>query len=193
MRSFVGKVLLGVFILFIVADVSVGATLDYPTLQSAVVKIRATKRSDPGAGTLIKIDGQRGYILTAYHVIQDAVDWGLQKVEVEFYREIGSFDGVIVSDWIAVKDDLAIVAVENVPVRRPMLIGDPEDLKIQDSVIAIGHPSGSSWSVTKGEVSNFENGYILFSGIAVDRGSSGGRLCLTIPPQFLARANRVIK
>jgi formylglycine-generating enzyme required for sulfatase activity len=57
-----------------------------------------------------------------------------------------------------------------------MPLGSSAGLKVRDTVVAIGHPPASDWSVTEGRVTALRGGEILFSGDAVDAGNSGGPL-----------------
>ena len=152
---------------------------DWEALQTAVVKIKVGKGNVSGTGCLIKIEGNRGYILTAYHVIQSAVEAGQPRVMVEFYRRLGALEGIIVNDWIQTDNDLAVLVVENVPVQHVLFFGTTEGLRKRDEVTAIGHPDGSPWAIKDGKVSNFVGRDVHFSGDAVDPGNSGGPLLNT--------------
>jgi formylglycine-generating enzyme required for sulfatase activity len=158
------------------APAALAARLDWQALRAAVVKIEARPGSIPGAGCLIKVEGNRGYILTAYHVIKPAVLAGQQQVTVRFYGGIRPFDGLINQEWIDTRNDLAVVVVQNVPVQQVLRLGSTQRLTVLDGVITIGHPAGSSWVVTEGKVSGFRGRDILFSGADVEKGHSGGPL-----------------
>ncbi|MGE3538437.1 MAG: SUMF1/EgtB/PvdO family nonheme iron enzyme [Candidatus Tectimicrobiota bacterium] len=90
-------------------------TLNYAALQAAVVEITVDGNSLPGAGCVLKIDGQRAYILTAYHVIQKAIDTKQPRVLVRFAGHLDVFEGRIVREWIQTENDLAVLVVENAP------------------------------------------------------------------------------
>jgi formylglycine-generating enzyme required for sulfatase activity len=152
---------------------------DWEALQTAVVKIKTGRGNVSGTGCLIKIEGNRGYILTAYHVIQSAVTAGQQRVMVEFYRRLGALEGIIVNEWIQTDNDLAVLVVENVPVQHVLFFGTTEGLRKRDEVTAIGHPEGSPWAIKDGKVSNLVGRDVHFSGDAVDPGNSGGPLLNT--------------
>ena len=139
------------------------AALDWPALLPAVVKIEADQKSIPGAGCLIKIEGNRGYILTAYHVIEPAVSARRQQVTVHFHRGLKPFEGIIIPEWIDTRSDLAVLVVQNVPVQQVLPLGSTQKLAVLDNVIAIGHPGGSSWAVTAGQVSKFTGRDMIFS------------------------------
>jgi hypothetical protein len=152
------------------------AAPDWQALLPAVVKIEADQKSIPGAGCLIKIEGNRGYILTAYHVIEPAVSARRQQVTVHFYRGLTPFEGIIIPEWIDTRSDLAVLVVQNVPVQQVLPLGSPQKLAMLDNVIAIGHPGGSSWAVTAGQVSKLAGLDMYFFGAAVAQGNSGGPL-----------------
>lgn len=139
-----------------------------------------------GTGFAYKIDGKTGYILTNNHVINNADD-----VYVTFT------DGTIVKATIVGSDvysDIAVLSVGKEYIKTVTEIGSSEDLRLGDTVFAIGAPidSAYSWSVTRGIVSgkNREVEVELTSGntttpmvvnalqtdAAINSGNSGGPL-----------------
>ena len=134
---------------------------------------RETPRS-LGSGFIISKDG---YILTNYHVVEQADS---VKVRLSDRRELDA--EVVGSDQ---RSDLALLKVEasNLPVVR---LGKSETLKVGEWVLAIGSPFGFDYSVTAGIVSakgrslptaNNEN-YVPFiqTDVAINPGNSGGPL-----------------
>ena len=157
----------------------VWAAVDLTALEAAVVWIQADANSKPGAGCVIKVEGERAYILTAYHVIKPAWEGNPRRYEVDvrFRGQVGQpARGKITEDWLSAQADIAVLVVDQPPATLVIPVGSAERLRKQDEVTAIGHPSGSSWAVTRGSVSNLEPQYIVFSGDAVDAGNSGGPL-----------------
>jgi hypothetical protein len=56
--------------------------------------------------------------------------------------------------------DLALVKAEAVPPNaRPLVLGSLQDIAVGSDVHAIGHPTGESWTYTKGFVSQIRRGY----------------------------------
>jgi formylglycine-generating enzyme required for sulfatase activity len=153
--------------------------VDLTALEPAVVWIKADANSVPGAGCVIKVEGERAYILTAYHVIKPAWEGSPRRYEVDvrFRDQVGPPSrGKIAQEWLLPVDDIAVLVIERPPAKHVMLIGSAANLKKLDEVIAIGHPFDSSWVPTRGSVNQFEGRFILFSGNAVATGNSGGPL-----------------
>lgn len=100
-----------------------------------------------GTGFVYKTNDDIAYILTNNHVINGADD-----VYVTFT------DGTIVQTEIVGSDvysDIAVLSVKKEYVKAIAEIGTSEDLRLGDTVFAIGAPidSAYSWSVTRGIVS----------------------------------------
>jgi serine protease Do len=104
-------------------------------------KPREYKQSGLGSGVIVD---REGYILTNNHVIKDADEI---MVKLSDNRE---FKGKIIGT--DPKTDLAVIRIdaEDLPVIK---IGDSDDLKVGEMVIAIGNPFGLSQTVTSGIVS----------------------------------------
>jgi len=138
------------------------------------------ERKVTGEGSGVIFD-KEGYILTNNHVVEgaDRIKVVLTKVNQE-HRE---FTGKVVGrDPIT---DLAVVKIEgkNLPVAK---LGNSDDLKVGQLVIAIGNPFGFSNTVTTGVVSaigrklEIQKGTELTDMIqtdaAINPGNSGGAL-----------------
>ena len=96
-----------------------------------------------GSGFLFDIDG---HILTNYHVVESA-----EQVEVVFpsgYRVEGEIIGMDLDS------DIAVVHV-NVPETEmhPLPLGSSENVRVGQTVVAIGNPYGLSGTMTVGIVS----------------------------------------
>ncbi|MBD3263703.1 MAG: Do family serine endopeptidase [Candidatus Omnitrophica bacterium] len=139
------------------------------------------KRQGLGSGVIIN---EEGYILTNEHVIADA-----DEIKVKLFdgRE---FDAEVKGQDI--RSDLAVIKInaEDLPVAR---LGSSEDLRIGQTVVAIGNPfsfaiEGSQPTVTTGVVSalhralpSFETGGRSYTDLiqtdaAINPGNSGGPL-----------------
>jgi S1-C subfamily serine protease len=118
------------------------------------IEARATVPPDPfdpfsetqrslGSGFVIDI---AGHIVTNYHVVQ-----GADSVEVSFSNNESVQARVIGVD---ASTDLAVLKV-NTPSRglAPLPLGESEDVRVGDAVVAIGNPFGYERSVTSGIVS----------------------------------------
>ena len=125
-----------------------------------------------GSGVIVSSDG---YILTNFHVIDgaDAIEVGLADGRKAAARLVGTDP----------ETDLAVIRVSerNLPV---MVLGDPEQARVGDVVLAIGNPFGVGQTVTLGIISalgrnnlhinHFEN--FIQTDAAINFGNSGGAL-----------------
>lgn len=104
-------------------------------------KPREYKQSGLGSGVIVDRDG---YILTNNHVIKDADEI---IVRLSDKRE---FKGKVIGT--DPKTDLAVISIdaEDLPAIK---ITDSDDLKVGETVIAIGNPYGLNQTVTSGIVS----------------------------------------
>jgi serine protease Do len=133
---------------------------------------REYKQSGLGSGVIVREDG---YILTNNHVIKGADEI---KVTLPDSRE---FTGEIVGT--DQKTDLAVIKIDakNLPAIR---IGNSEELKVGETVLAIGNPFGLTATVTSGIVSatgranvgiaDYED--FIQTDAAINPGNSGGAL-----------------
>ena len=137
-----------------------------------------------GSGIIIAQDEQELLIATNYHVIEDA-----DALEVTF------IDGSTAQAKVKGKDsgmDLAVIAIalENISTETKHAItvaalGDSEELKLGEQVIAIGNSLGYGQSVTGGWVSALNReidmgdgskGTFIQTDAAINGGNSGGAL-----------------
>ena len=129
-----------------------------------------------GSGVIISNDG---YIITNNHVVQNA-----DKIEVELYNGTHHTAELVGTDP---GTDLAVVKIDPVPGIRFAKLGDSDEIKVGEWVIAIGSPRGLDWTVTAGIVSakNRRNigalgptGYEDFiqTDASINPGNSGGPL-----------------
>ena len=132
-----------------------------------------------GAGSGFVWDTQ-GHVVTNFHVIQDA-----QKVVVQL--DAGKEPLVATFVGGSAEYDLAVVKLVQIPVGlKPIPLGTSRDLKIGQSVIAIGNPFGLSRTLTAGIISALDRylptqEYAEIAGAiqtdaAINPGNSGGPL-----------------
>jgi serine protease Do/serine protease DegQ len=150
----------------------------------AVVNIRVTQeRRGPfgrpvesgGAGSGVIVDADNGYILTNHHVVGEA-----DEIEVSLI-DGRTLDAEIVGSDAAT--DIAVIKVEADDLSE-MPIGDSNDVRVGDFVIAIGSPYGLTHTVTSGIVSALgrtgisRDGYEDFiqTDASINPGNSGGAL-----------------
>ena len=99
-----------------------------------------------GSGFLISEDG---YILTNYHVVEQAIKKGINVT-------ITTYDGAVFVGRIVGSDedrDIAVIKIEK-DGTTPVLFGDSDELKVGDSIYAVGNPYGIlEFSMTMGHIS----------------------------------------
>ena len=132
-----------------------------------------------GAGSGFVWD-QQGHVVTNYHVIQDA-----QKVTVHLDAGKEPLAATFVGG--SPEYDLAVVKLNQIPAGlKPIPLGTSRDLKIGQSVIAIGNPFGLSRTLTAGIISALDR-YLptqefaeiagaIQTDAAINPGNSGGPL-----------------
>jgi serine protease Do len=129
-----------------------------------------------GSGVIISEDG---YILTNYHVVEDAKK-GDFPVEVMLYDET-SYEAEIVG--YDEDNDIALLKIDAVGL-SPAQLGNSDDLTVGQTVYAVGNPLGElSYSITGGMVSATDRTITTESNVAVNMfqidaavnsGNSGG-------------------
>lgn len=138
-----------------------------------------------GSGAIYKIDGDRAFIFTNYHVIA-----GSDEVEVLFQNGERAKAEIVGSDSYT---DLAVLAVDASNVDTVLEFGNSDILQVGEPAIAIGSPLGTGFasSVTSGIISGVnrsvpvdtdgDNEYdwemtALQTDAAINPGNSGGPL-----------------
>lgn len=113
----------------------------------SVVTLHVTGDEESGTGTGIVLD-TRGHILTNNHVVQPAGGDG--SISVSFSG------GQTVRAKVVGHDtgyDLAVVQVSGVRGLKPMPLGNSDNVRVGDPVVAIGAPFGLDNTVTSGIIS----------------------------------------
>lgn len=113
----------------------------------SVVKIYASgpNESGSGSGIILTSDGE---ILTNNHVVELAAQGGSLAVSFN--------DGTTAKATIVGRDpltDLAVIQAEDVSDLTPATLGDSDNLKVGQQVVAVGSPFGLESTVTTGIVS----------------------------------------
>lgn len=127
-----------------------------------------------GSGFVITSDG---YILTNYHVIE-----GASSIKVAFVDGT-TYDAKLVGG--EQENDIAVLKIEATGL-KPVIIGDSDNIKVGEQVVAIGNPLGElTFSMTQGIVSakdrtiamqNNEVMNMIQTDTAINSGNSGGPL-----------------
>ena len=167
-----------------VADAVVGVS-NIQTVREFWSTSETTAERGTGSGVLYKKDGDKAYLVTNHHVVEDATE-----LEITFDDGSKTSGKMIGSDiWT----DLAVIEIDSKNVKTIVEFGDSDSLKRGEPVIAIGNPLGLgfSGSVTVGVVSGKDrsipididnNGSIdwqadvLQTDAAINPGNSGGAL-----------------
>ena len=145
-----------------------------------------------GSGFIVRHKGLKK-IITNWHVIEDAV-----KLEVWLYPDkmvnenyliynVDSYSAKLIK--VDKKKDLAMLEVNRLPFgTRPIKYGKFKDIKIGETLFAIGHPKGHLWSYTRGMVSQIRPNYnwrykssrhqanVIQTDASINEGNSGGPL-----------------
>ncbi len=159
-------------------EISLGSQLVFQKVRPSVVSIFAIQSSglaDPnsqGSGFVISPDG---YVVTNYHVVQEA---DMVRVEMEGRHSVRA--EVIGKDSTT---DLAVIKIDANNL-VPVDWGDSDNLQIGSLVWAIGSPYGLQNSITQGIISGThrtgrqDDGIQIFlqTDAAVNPGNSGGPL-----------------
>ena len=122
---------------------------------------------------------ESGHIITNYHVVDDASEATIRLSNGKDYP------ATLVGTSPA--HDLAVLKINvNNKLSSPLPIGTSHDLKVGQSVYAIGNPFGLDWTLTNGIVSALdrslteENGvtveHLIQTNAAINPGNSGGPL-----------------
>ncbi len=156
----------------------------YERVNPGVVSIQTLSVTGGGLGSGFVFD-KSGHIITNYHVVEDATE-----LEVDFPSGYKARGTVIGSD---IDSDLAVIKVD-VPEEflLPLALGNSDDLRIGQTVVAIGNPFNLSGSMTLGIVSAksrtlssfrqattggfFSAGDLIQTDASINPGNSGGPL-----------------
>ncbi len=145
--------------------------------------------SGEGSGVAYTEDG---YIITNYHVIQNAVENRSESSEIRVFLSYGDdeegYEAAVVGYNISY--DLAVIKI-NVKGLTPIKFADSSDLNVGQFVVAIGNPGGLQFmgSVTYGVISGLNRiisdtgigsgGELIQTDAAINPGNSGGALVNT--------------
>ncbi len=129
-----------------------------------------------GSGIIVREEGSKYYVLTNDHVVGDA-----EEIEVGLYNK-KTFRGEVVGR--DVRKDLALVVFESKNESIPVaVLGDSDELRVGDFVLAVGNPYGYESTVTSGIVSAIGRrgplGNIsdfIQTDAAINQGNSGGAM-----------------
>jgi 2-alkenal reductase len=159
------------------------ATL-YQNVMPGIVAIQVVTAQGTSLGTGVVYDDQ-GHIVTNQHVVD-----GQQSIEVDFSSGFKATATLVGADT---DSDLAVIKVD-APASEihPLTLGDSKQIKVGQSVIAIGNPFGLNGSMTLGIISalgrtqdsnrqvagsgTFSVADMIQTDAAINPGNSGGPL-----------------
>jgi len=131
---------------------------------------------------------EQGHVVTNFHVLATQRGGGAIGLanEVNVVLADGSSHRAAIIG-VAPEDDLAVLRLENPPARlRPIEVGTSADLRVGQSVLAIGNPFGLDQTLTSGIVSalgrsitsmaDVEIDGVIQTDAAINPGNSGGPL-----------------
>lgn len=156
----------------------------YQNANPGVVAIQVLTADGNGLGSGFVID-EEGHILTNFHVVE-----GVSEVEVDFPSGYKIRGRVIGTDT---DSDIAVVKVDAPPEElHPLPLGDSSEIKVGQTVVAIGSPFRFNGTMTTGIISSlgrtlsslrtapggsfFTAGDIIQTDAAINPGNSGGPL-----------------
>ncbi|MHC1782730.1 MAG: S1C family serine protease [Anaerolineaceae bacterium] len=156
----------------------------YERVNPGVVAIQILNNDGGALGSGFVYD-EEGHIVTNYHVVEGATD-----LEVDFPSGFKARGNVIGKD---LDSDLAVVKVEASPEELfPLPLGNSDQIRVGQTVVAIGNPFGLLGTMTMGIVSAkgrtmesmresaegnyFTAGDMIQTDAAINPGNSGGPL-----------------
>ena len=132
-----------------------------------------TTAAASGSGFIITPDG---YIVTNYHVVEDANEIKVTTYDDESYKaELVGYDE---------SNDIAVLKI-GANGLTPVVLGNSDNMKVGDSVVAIGNPLGElTFSLTTGSISALNRKItinntamdLIQTDCAINSGNSGGAL-----------------
>ncbi|GLH78946.1 serine protease [Bradyrhizobium sp. SSBR45G] len=137
---------------------------------------RQVEKQISAAGSGVIVDAQRGYVMTANHVVEHA---DMAQIRTKDGRKFGA--RLVGRDPAT---DIALLQIDDPADLRAIALGNSDALEVGDFVIAVGNPFGLGQTVTSGLVSALgrtglgKQGYEDFiqTDAAINPGNSGGAL-----------------
>lgn len=141
----------------------------YEKIAPAIVTIDAQLKDGISSGTGCVITSS-GVILTSSHVIEDASDIDITICSGKVYK-------ATVLSILGKNNDLALLKINANEPLSTIKLGDSEEIKVGQKVLAIGSPFGFSGTLTQGIVSRIDyTKNKIQTDAAINPGNSGGPL-----------------
>ena len=120
----------------------------------------------------------KGHIVTNYHVVENAEELSVTLADGRVYpAKVVGVDS---------SNDLAVIRIEADDLLQPIVLGDSDDLRVGQFVVAIGNPFGKEGTLTVGVISALGRviespdgrfiGEAIQTDAAINPGNSGGPL-----------------
>ncbi len=141
----------------------------YEKISPAIVTIDAQLKEgiSSGTGCILTTDGT---ILTSSHVIDGSEDIDITTSSGKVYK-------AIVVSILGKNNDLALLKIKPKEKLATIRLGNSEELKVGQKVLAIGNPFGFSGTLTQGIVSRIDyTKNKIQTDAAINPGNSGGPL-----------------
>ncbi len=141
----------------------------YEKINPAIVSVDAQLPDGMSAGTGCIIS-RDGLILTGSHVVEGCEDVDITTYNGQVYK------GKVIA-IMAQNRDLALIKIEPESNLKTAILGNSDDVKVGQKVLAIGNPFGFSGTLTQGIVSRID--YVkkrIQTDAAINPGCSGGPL-----------------
>lgn len=141
----------------------------YEKITPAIVSIDAQLEDGVSSGTGCVIN-PKGIILTSSHVIDDSKDIDVTTYSGKVYK-------ATVISILGKNNDLALLKIEPKETLSTIRLGNSEEIKVGQKVLAIGNPFGFSGTLTQGIVSRIDyTKNKIQTDAAINPGNSGGPL-----------------
>lgn len=141
----------------------------YEKITPAIVTIDAQLKDGVSSGTGCVLS-KDGVILTSSHVIDGSSDIDVTTYSGKVYK------GTVLT-ILGANNDLALIKIKAKENLTPVRLGDSENIKVGQKVLAIGNPFGFSDTLTQGIVSRIDyTKNKIQTDAAINPGNSGGPL-----------------
>lgn len=141
----------------------------YEKITPSIVTIDAQLKDgiSSGSGCIIT---PTGVILTSSHVIEDSKDIDVTTCAGKVYK-------ATVLSILGKNNDLALIKINTKETLPVIKLGDSEEVKVGQKVLAIGNPFGFSGTLTQGIISRIDyTKNKIQTDAAINPGNSGGPL-----------------
>ena len=139
----------------------------YDRLSPAIVLIEADLKDGLSTGTGCIID-PKGIILTSSHVVEDT-----DKINVTI--STGEVFKAKIHSVMGKENDLALIKIDTKKQLPTLSLGDSENIRVGQKVLAIGNPFGFNNTLTTGIISRIDySKNKIQTDAAINPGNSGG-------------------